>query len=74
MLALLSGCSIYRVKIPLEINGENMEFDLHLRVSGGLNWHPYLDFECKERLSASFTALDPLIYQQFLLPIMEVFR
>ena len=72
MIALLSGCSIYRVTVPLEINGETMEFDFHLRVSGGLNWHPYLDEECKARLSASFSNLDPLVYQRFLLPIMEV--
>ena len=72
MLSLLSGCTVYRVKVPLEILGRAMEFDLHLRTSGGLDWAPYVDADCKARLGQVFSTIDPLVYKQFLLPIMEV--
>ena len=72
MLNLLSGCTFFRIKVPLEIDGKLVDFDLHLRISGGINWEPYLDSTFRGQLGSFFSTLDPVIYKRFLFVIMEV--
>ena len=58
--------------MPLEIDGKLVDFDLHLRISGGINWEPYLDSAFRGQLGSFFSTLDPVIYKRFLFVIMEV--
>lgn len=73
MLTLLSGSSIYRLLVTLEINGTPVTVDFHLRISGGLNWSPYLTPVHHDALGHYFSTVDRVIYEKFLLSILEVF-
>ena len=72
MLTLLSGSSVYRLLVTLEINGVPVTVDFHLRVSGGLNWSPYLTPVHHDVLGHYFSTVDRVIYEKFLLSILEV--
>ena len=72
MLTLLSGSSIYRLLVTLEINGVPVTVDLHLRVSGGLNWSPYLTPAHHDVLGHHFSTVDRVVYEKFLFSILEV--
>ena len=72
MLTLLSGSSIYRVSVTLEINGHPVSVDFHLRTSGGVDWSPYITPEHNAVLGQYFSTLDRVVYEKFLLLILEV--
>ena len=72
MLTLLSGSSIYRVSVTLEINGHPVTVDFHLRTSGGVDWSPYITPEHNAMLGQYFSTLDRVVYEKFLFLILEV--
>ena len=72
MLSLLSGSTVYRVSVTVEINGVPVTADLHLRISGGNDWTPYVTPELKESLGVYFSSVDATVYHKFLLVILEV--
>ena len=72
MLILLSGSSVFRLSVNVEINGTPLIVDFHLRISGGVDWSPYITPNQKELLGAYFCSLDRSVYEKFLLVILEV--
>ena len=72
MLTLLSGSSIFRLPLTIEINGVPVTVDFHLRTSGGVDWSPYLTPMHNEGLGQYFSTLDHVIYEKFLLLVLEV--
>ena len=72
MLTLLSGSSIYRVSVTIEINGVPITVDFHLRTSGGVDWSPYLTPAHNAMLGHYFSTLDKVVYEKFLLLVLEV--
>ena len=72
MLTLLSGSSIYRLSVTIEVNGVPVSVDFHLRTSGGVDWSPYLTPDHNAMLGHYFSTLDRAIYEKFLLLILEV--
>ena len=72
MLTLLSGSSIFRVSVTVEVDGVPISVDLHLRTSGGVDWSPYLTPAHHVFLGQYFSTLDHSVYEKFLLLILEV--
>ena len=72
MLTLLSGSSIFRLTLTVEINGVPVKVDFHLRLSGGVNWTPYVTPAYNEVLGQFFSTVDQVVYEKFLLSILEV--
>ena len=72
MLTLLSGSSIYRISVTVEVHGQPVTVDFHLRTSGGVDWSPYLTPEHNAMLGQYFSTLDRVVYEKFLFLILEV--
>ena len=72
MLTLLSGSSIFRLTVTVEINGTPVTVDFHLRMSGGVDWAPYVTPAYNEVLGHYFSTVDRAVYEKFLLVILEV--
>lgn len=72
MLTLLSGSSIFRLSVTVEVHGKPITVDFHLRMSGGVDWTPYVTPAYNEVLGHYFSTVDRAVYEKFLLVILEV--